>query len=418
MEKMLLPILLLIVTLYTYYRNTRLEKNKTVWFVGVLIFSLGTLCFILISYFLTSDGLTVADHLLNAKTYGATDVSNTFTNLIISKFSNRLLLWKLGISLFQAVLLFVYLIFYNEEPLNDQWCWFLPILLGFAGVNLFQSIRMLTWFVLICLLFTIYHKQKIYLRIWILFISLSLVIALLPEDWRILLISMIVFLSMDQYTTYMQNNYDESVESFQRKLIGNQYEEIKDMYLNMRGWRHDYHNHIQTMKAYLSMGKLEELDQYFNELQNDLDKVDNLVKSENMMIDAILNSKISLMNQRDIKVNYKVNLPEKLSINDVDLCILVGNLLDNAIEECAYIPIGNRFIRIFSEVHGSQFYLSIQNSARENVSFEQKNYISMKRGEHGFGMKRVQLLVDKYDGYLNLQNEPGIFASEVTIPML
>ena len=53
----------------------------------------------------------------------------------------------------------------------------------------------------------------------------------------------------------------------------------------------------------------------------------------------------------------------------------------------------------------------------EDPSFNQKNYISDKRGEHGHGMKRVRLTVDKYEGYLNLKNEPGVFASEIMIPL-
>ncbi|GKX64867.1 hypothetical protein rsdtw13_01250 [Clostridium sp. TW13] len=165
------------------------------------------------------------------------------------------------------------------------------------------------------------------------------------------------------------------------------------------------------------MKELDKLDDYFNELQSDLDSVDNMIKSGNIMMDAILNSKITIMNRESIAVNCKVMLPEELTINDIDLCVIVGNLLDNAIEACRAIPAEKRFIRIFSELAGKQFYLSIQNSATEQIDFNQKNYISSKRGEHGFGMKRVSLLVDKYGGYLNLQNEPGIFASEIIIPI-
>ena len=78
---------------------------------------------------------------------------------------------------------------------------------------------------------------------------------------------------------------------------------------------------------------------------------------------------------------------------------------------------GSWFLRIYIVVNKSQLYASIQNSAREELDFNERNYISTKRGNHGLGMKRVKALADKYDGYLTLANEPGIFAAEVTLPL-
>ena len=76
-----------------------------------------------------------------------------------------------------------------------------------------------------------------------------------------------------------------------------------------------------------------------------------------------------------------------------------------------------RFLRIYMAVNKSQLYLSVQNSASQEPDFEQQNYITKKRGNHGLGMKRVKAAVDKYNGYLNLANESGIFAAEVSMPL-
>ena len=100
-----------------------------------------------------------------------------------------------------------------------------------------------------------------------------------------------------------------------------------------------------------------------------------------------------------------------------DLCVILGNLLDNAIEACQALEKERRFLRLYIAVNKGQFYLSVQNSAREEPDFDARNYISRKRGNHGLGMKRVKTAVDKYHGYLNLANEPGIFAAEVTMPL-
>lgn len=204
---------------------------------------------------------------------------------------------------------------------------------------------------------------------------------------------------------------------FQNQVMAHHYEEVKAVYLNMRGWRHDYHNHIQSMKAYLSMGEYGNLGSYLGELEQDLKEVDDLVKSGNLMVDAILNSKLSLAKSRNIRVSCKAVVPEHMDISDIDICVMLGNLLDNALEACGKIEEEKRFIRIYSDTVNSQFYFSVMNSAEEEPGFQQRSYISQKRGDHGHGMKRVKLTVDKYQGYLNLKNEPGIFASELMIPL-
>lgn len=135
------------------------------------------------------------------------------------------------------------------------------------------------------------------------------------------------------------------------------------------------------------------------------------------MIDAIFNSKLSLAKAKGIRLDASVSVLGELPIKDTDLCIMFGNLLDNAIESCEQIPAADRFIRVYCDTFGQQLYLSIQNSAKEILSFEERRYISTKRGNHGLGMKRVALLVEHYKGYLNLQNEPGIFAAELTLPL-
>lgn len=214
-----------------------------------------------------------------------------------------------------------------------------------------------------------------------------------------------------------KKGFETQTEHFQQDMLSHQYEEIKNIYLNMRGWRHDYHNHLQVMKAQMALENYDELEIYLDELERDLDGVDTYVKSGNLMADAILNSKLTLAKERDIRINCKVKLPEQLTVADVDLCVILGNLLDNAIEACEQIEEDKRFLRIYMIVNKSQLYISIQNGAKEELNFNERNYITNKRGSHGFGMRRVKAMVDKYSGYLNLANEPGIFAAEVTMPL-
>ena len=235
--------------------------------------------------------------------------------------------------------------------------------------------------------------------------------------WGIVLVEVLLFFALEGTLFSWQKGFERSAERFQQDVLTHQYEEIRTIYTNMRGWRHDYHNHLQVIKAQLALGETDQLQRYLDELEQDLDRVDSWIKSGNLMADAILNSKLSLAQQKKIAVNCKARLPENLPVEDVDLCVILGNLLDNALEACEQIPEEGRFLRVYLAVNGRQLYMSIQNSAKEELNFNERNYITQKRGSHGFGMKRVSAVVEKYDGFLNLANEPGIFAAEVTLPL-
>lgn len=217
---------------------------------------------------------------------------------------------------------------------------------------------------------------------------------------------------------FLSKIIDRHTMEYQNKILETQVAEVQNMYHTMRGWRHDYHNHLQTMKAYVHMGEYTSLDEYLALLELDLNQFDSLVESGNVNLDAILNSKISLALHQGILVECKANCPKEVPLSNIDLCALMGNLLDNAMEACAkQEPQDEKFIRIYIGIIKKQFYISITNSTNEVVRKMDAQYITNKRGNHGFGLRRINQVVDKYQGYLNRQNEPGVFVTEIMIPM-
>lgn len=212
------------------------------------------------------------------------------------------------------------------------------------------------------------------------------------------------------------NALDKRIARFQSELIEKQVREIENMYRQIRGWRHDYRNHIQNMKIQLAEKNYPGLDSYLGQLAEDLDTVDTVIKTGNVMADAILNSKLNEAKKLNISLNVKANIPNDLPISDVELCSVLGNMLDNAIEACSKLPVEERFIRIYIGQIKGQFYLSVQNSAGK-LRKEKGYYLSTKEGEHGFGLFRIDRVAKKYGGYVNRQNEEGIFAAEIMIPI-
>ena len=337
----------------------------------------------------------------------------------------------LGGWLFTALVLFLYVVFYDREPLGQQW-WKALAPGGLLALCALKDGPV--WAVLLngaVLTFFLWMLSfaKGYFRMGNALVNSSVYGILCIYLWNIrnqegtvqllcfLALELLLFLSLEGTLSSWHRGFEARTELFQREIMSHQYEEVKEIYLNMRGWRHDYHNHLQVMKVQIAQGQLEEMKSYLDDLEQNLEQVDTYVKSGNLMADAILNSKLSIAGQKGVRVNCKAVLPDVLSVEDVDLCVLLGNLLDNALEACEKIPEEQRFLRIYMVVNRSQLYMSVQNSAREELDFNERNYISTKRGNHGLGMKRVKALADKYEGYLTLANEPGIFAAEVTLPL-
>ena len=129
----------------------------------------------------------------------------------------------------------------------------------------------------------------------------------------------------------LSKRIDQRIADYQRELIETHYREVDNMYRQIRGWRHDYRNHIQTMKAYAAAGDWAAIRRYLDLLDEDLTTVDTVIKTGNPMADAILNSKISLAKAKGITVVADAQIPVRLRSSEIDLCCIIGNLFDNAI---------------------------------------------------------------------------------------
>ena len=212
---------------------------------------------------------------------------------------------------------------------------------------------------------------------------------------------------------------DRRIAAYQRQLIETHYQEVENMYRQMRGWRHDYRNHIQTMKVLASGGDLEGIRSYLDRLDTDLNTVDLAVKTGNAMADAILNSKISLAKSRDIPVQVDAHIPVKLKMSELDLCCIIGNLFDNAIEASLALPPEERLIRVYMDMKGTQLYLSFTNFTAGGKREKQGGRFLTTKGEgHGFGLVRVDAIVERLEGYLSRNSEDGAFTTEILIPQV
>lgn len=217
--------------------------------------------------------------------------------------------------------------------------------------------------------------------------------------------------------SFLSKYFDRRIAAYQRELVNIHYEEVDNMYRQMRGWRHDYRNHIQAMKAYAAQGDLESVKKYLDELDADLTTVDTVIKTGNPMTDAILNSKISLAKSRGIRVIADAHIPVKLKISEIDLCCIIGNLFDNAIEASVKLPEERRLIHVYMDMKNTQLYISFTNyTAGPKLKKLDGRFASTKGSGHGFGLVRIDAIIERLGGYISRNSEDGAFTTELLVP--
>lgn len=193
--------------------------------------------------------------------------------------------------------------------------------------------------------------------------------------------------------------------------------EVNAVYTQMRAWKHDFHNHLQLMQAYLKLEKYEEMKGHLTGLVEDMATLDPLVRSGNVMLDAIINCKLTPIREQGCTVHAKATVLEGTLINEVQLCAIIGNLLDNAIESVKRLEtVQEGFIRVYIRPMENQLYISVTNAMS---AIPKQHFKSSKRiNEKGFGLMRIDYLVNKLGGYVNRQFEEGVFATEVMLPFV
>ena len=215
----------------------------------------------------------------------------------------------------------------------------------------------------------------------------------------------------------LSRRIERKIAAYQNELIATHFAEVENMYAQVRGWAHDYRNHMQVLSAYAEKGNLAAIRQYLRELDGDLAGLTAPIKTGNRMADAILGSKISLARAKRIPVTIDAHVPFALSVSQVDLCAILGNLFDNAIEATLPLPEEERMIRIYIDTKNTQLYISFTNTAAgRRLEKVDGLFRSTKGAGRGFGLKRVDAIVKRLGGYVSRNSEDGAFTTEILLP--
>lgn len=192
-------------------------------------------------------------------------------------------------------------------------------------------------------------------------------------------------------------------------------DEITYMYKEMNGWKHDFKNHMSMILGLLEVSTKEDVISYINEIDDSITTLHKNVYIDNVGINSILISKMKIANEKNIKVNLDFKINAEIKMSNVDICIILGNLLDNSIEACSFIE-GDKFIDLKIVSEDSRLAIKISNNTNGYVNKVNGKFLTIKKNSmNGIGLIQIDNIVKKYGGYINRKHENKIFTTYMMI---
>lgn len=217
------------------------------------------------------------------------------------------------------------------------------------------------------------------------------------------LISLLTNVLFRQY----QKDINRALED-QVQLQLKHYEKSEKFNTEIRRFRHDYNNHINCMKSLVKNGCYDELSDYLNNISGAFPKSGFLYNTGNYIADAILTDKLENAQRSGTNILFTGIISP--SVNNTDLCIILGNIIDNAIEACEKIE-GEKEISVFGGYKHGYFILTAKNPTSCRIKTENGIPTTTKpdAAYHGFGLQNVSNVVKKYGGMMLTECDNGIF---------
>ncbi len=208
---------------------------------------------------------------------------------------------------------------------------------------------------------------------------------------------------------------------FAARMISNasgHYQQIDELNRQIHILRHDMKYHLTVLGELLAEDNREELTRYLGEITEQLEKVEPRVYCGNQVLNALLASYAERCDALGIRYDVAVSLPDTLPLPNYELCIVLGNLLENAVEACGELESG-RQIELAIQHAGKQLIIKAANSYKGDRRFDESGDdanalpLSTKK-DGGLGLRSVKAVAEKHCGELMIQCDKETFTAYVT----
>ena len=196
------------------------------------------------------------------------------------------------------------------------------------------------------------------------------------------------------------------------------YRSVSENFVKQRKITHEYKNRILCIESLINTENYKELKNYIKNISGHLSTELDYIKTNNVIVDAILNSKYKETLEKGIIFIFQLNDLSKISINDEDIVVILSNLLSNAIEACEKYS-GKKVIKLKFVQEGDNIIVSVKNTYNGKLEIRDGEIQTSKiydNDEHGIGIKNIIDVIEKYQGSYAIQNDKEEFYFSIMLP--
>ena len=186
-----------------------------------------------------------------------------------------------------------------------------------------------------------------------------------------------------------------------------------------RAIRHDFHHHLLAMQAYLDGKQYEQLTDYLSLYAREFSSPSQAPLCRHYLADAVLQHYQSQANEQGCEFRTFIDIPPQVGISDLDLCIVLGNLLENALEGSRRVAQDEQVLHLHLKQHGEMLLLTLDNRFDGSLHYREGTLLSHKRGGavEGIGLQSVRAIAEKYQGVLRIEPNANVFKVSVMLTL-
>ncbi|SFR69226.1 sensor histidine kinase [Anaeromicropila populeti] len=244
--------------------------------------------------------------------------------------------------------------------------------------------------------------------------NVSLLFFFLLEQFLLVGITIYVIVLFDRR---QQREFKNTLRLQQMELEMQMNKDIIEVTDKLRELRHDMRSHYGLIKSLVISKKYNELESYINDLYVDIEVAEDIFLLDNKNVAILLNQKKKAAKQLKIKFSSTITVND-FKMSDVDICSLLSNLLNNAIEANENVSVEQRFVNLDIQLEEAGYYIICNNSLADMPVFRKGSFITTKldSSNHGLGVNIIRNIVKKYHGNVKFDFNENEFTVEIFIP--
>ena len=233
--------------------------------------------------------------------------------------------------------------------------------------------------------------------------------------------STLLFYLIDGYMVIDEESQKNILAGRIMQMQVSYYQKVEDSQKEIVSMRHDIKKHLQSIVSLLQNQQYDEAVNYIETVYESANRMKTPISGGNNMVNILINNAQQRASDENIPFKVNIMVPSKLPIDNTDLCIILGNLLDNALEGNMRITDRNieRFIQTDIRIQKAFLFIRISNAFDGKYKINEKHYVSIKTDTkyHGIGLSKVNAVLEKYQGDMKISQKEQTFTVTIIIPL-